>query len=226
MTNKHRRSKALKESLDARRKRFTWDVEDVQFTLTTPKLFSYVVQHDTGHAPNPYSGICTLCRCKYRKSKNKPKNVVERAHPGDWIVGTGGASKKSAGHRKIIYAMRVDKKITRLKYYRNSKFAKKKQINGNKQGDNLRPETRFEETEQWVLISRHYWYFGRNAIPIPKAKFPDLEKKGPGFRSDFQEPYISRFTSWLKKKYPRGKHGEPCWMPESSPQRRVKMICK
>jgi hypothetical protein len=197
-------------------------------TRTRRKLFSYVVQHDTGHAPNPFFGICTLCRCKYRKAEKRPQNVIERAKPGDWIVGTGGASKKSAGHGKVIYAMRVDKKIPRLEYYRNRIFAKKKRSNGSKQGDNLRPENRFEETEQFVLISRHYWYFGRNAIPIPKDKFPDLEKKGPGFRSDFQEPYISRFTSWLKKRYKkRGKHGEPCWIsPETPPQRKAKTICK
>jgi Nucleotide modification associated domain 2 len=182
-------------------------------TRTKRKLFSYVVQHDTGYAPNPYFGVCTLCRCKYRKSKNKPQNIVERAKSGDWIVGTGGASKKSAGLGKIIYVMRVDKKIPRIEYYRNPTFTKKKQTNGGKQGDNMRPENFFEETQQFALISRHYWYFGKKAIPIPKAKFPDLEKKGPGFRSDFQEPYISRFTSWLEKHYKkRGRLGEPCWI--------------
>ena len=180
-------------------------------TLTTCKLFSYVVQHDTGHAPNPYFGICTLCRCKYRKSENKPQNVVERATPGDWIVGTGGASKKSAGHGKIVYAMRVEKKIPRLEYYRNPRFAKKKRRNGDKQGDNLRPKNIFEETQQFVLMSRQYWYFGKNAISIPKSKFLRLEKRGPGFRSDFDEKYISRFTSWLMNECKPGIYGEPCW---------------
>jgi hypothetical protein len=91
------------------------------------KLFSYVVEHDTGHAPNPYFGLCTLCRCKYRKGSAKQSNVVELAEKGDWIVGTGGAnSRRSAGHGKLVYAMRVDKKLTRQRYYADRQFAKKR----------------------------------------------------------------------------------------------------
>ena len=34
---------------------------------------------------------------------------MELAEEGDWIAGTGGADlSKSAGHGKLIYAMRVD----------------------------------------------------------------------------------------------------------------------
>jgi hypothetical protein len=78
-----------------------------------PKLFSYVVEHDRGHAPNPHFRICTLCLCKYRKKTTNRKNIVERAAPGDWVIGTGGANlKKSAGHGTLIYAMRVDEKLT------------------------------------------------------------------------------------------------------------------
>ncbi len=50
-----------------------------------PKLYSYVVEHDNGHAPNPYFGVCTLCRCKFRKHRGRPKNVVELA-----VEGTAG----------------------------------------------------------------------------------------------------------------------------------------
>jgi putative DNA base modification enzyme with NMAD domain len=190
----------------------------------TRKLFSYVVDHDEGRAPNPYFGFCTLCLCKYRKTKKNRQNVVERANVGDWVVGTGGASKRSAGHGKIIYAMRVDKKIPRVDYYQDRTFAKKK--NGDR-GDNLRPENYFQETQQFVLISGHYWYFGRKAIPIPKTKFPELEKRGPGFRSDFKESYISRFTSWLKKNYKkRGRRGKPCSRPKPRRTVATKTICK
>lgn len=200
---------------------------------TTPRLFSYVVHHDEGHAPNPYSGICTLCRCKYRQRPEKPKNIVEIARPGDWVVGTGGASKKSAGHGKIIYAMRVDAKISRLEYYRAPSFARKKRRKQAKTyakqvGDNLRPITLFEKNCQSVLVSRYFWYFGRSAIPIPKAKFPHLEKKGPGFRCDFKGTYISRFTSWLKNECkPPGKRDDPCWRRhEDSSQQKGKQVCK
>ena len=53
-------------------------------------LYSYVVEHDTGYAPNPDSGVCSLCRCKFRESPVSRRNIVELAKKGDWIVGTGG----------------------------------------------------------------------------------------------------------------------------------------
>jgi hypothetical protein len=89
--------------------------------------YSYVVEHDTGRAPNPYFGVCTLCRCKFRKSLGKPRNIVELAKVDDWIVGTGGTNpRKSAGHGKLVYAMRVDEKLTREEYYADPRFAEKR----------------------------------------------------------------------------------------------------
>jgi len=94
------------------------------------KLYSYVVQHDNGYAPNPYFGVCTLCRCKFRRSAAGRKNIVELAKRGEWVVGTGGASERSAGHGKLIYAMRVDEKLTREQYYKARRFAQKKPMLG------------------------------------------------------------------------------------------------
>jgi hypothetical protein len=178
-----------------------------------PRLFSYVVEHDRGHAPNPYFRVCSLCRCKFRKRPGRPSNVVELAETGDWVVGTGGANlKRSAGHGKIVYAMQVTDKLTRQQYFLASRYRKKKPIeNGSyeqQMGDNKCPVGSFKRNEQFVLISRHFFYFGRNAIDIEKKKFPDLEKSGPGFRSDFDPAYIARFVKWLKKETP-GRHGDP-----------------
>lgn len=103
------------------------------------KFFSYVVEHDTGEAPNPYFGCCTLCLCKFRKSAKKPRNIVELANEGDWIIGTGGANpKRSAGNGKLVYAMHVDRKITLGEYYANPAYARKKPS----QSPPLRPPTR------------------------------------------------------------------------------------
>lgn len=72
-----------------------------------PKLYSYVVEHDYGSAPNPFGGFCTLAKCKY--GSGSKRNIVELAEAWDWIAGTGGADlKKSAEHDKLVYAMRVD----------------------------------------------------------------------------------------------------------------------
>ena len=120
-------------------------------------VYSYVVEHDTGKAPNPYFGCCTLCRCKFRKCATSRKNIVEKAEKGDWVIGIGGANlRKSAGHGKLVYAMQVDEKLTREGYYNKLKFKKKKPGKGTdeqKQGDNEEPHGDFEKYEQFVLVS-------------------------------------------------------------------------
>ncbi|MGB8771903.1 MAG: hypothetical protein WCC92_19975 [Candidatus Korobacteraceae bacterium] len=196
-----------------------------------PKLYSYVVQHDNGQAPNPYFGLCTLCLCKFRKSLKKPRNVVELAKKGDWIFGTGGADlRKSAGPGKLVYAMRVTAEpITRGEYYASPQFAEKKPLkNGSyeqSRGDNKRPRNHFEEHDQFVLISNHFYYFGRKALVIPK-RF-DIEKTGPDFRSDFEPEDISKFVRWVEKNRKLGKNGEPCYreLDESKGRGKCKSSC-
>ena len=74
-------------------------------------LFSYVVDHDLGFAPNPYLGYYTLVHFKFSEAGGR-RNIVELAEVGDWILGTAGTGKQSAGHGKLIYVMRVDEKHT------------------------------------------------------------------------------------------------------------------
>ncbi len=190
------------------------------------KLYSYVVEHDNGYGPNPYFRFCTLCGCKFRGGKN----IVQLAKVGDWVVGTGGASKKSAGHGKLVYAMRVDEKLTRWEYFTDSRFERKKrggktatyeQTRGDNQdprkdGENdfwcEAPQLSDRKFKQFVLVSKHFYYFGAEAKKmddIPKEFH--LEKRGPGFRSDFDPADIRRFLEWLKKQSKPGKHGEPCY---------------
>ncbi len=185
------------------------------------KLFSYVVEHDRGYAPNPYGGFCTLRGCKYRKCPCKPRNVVELADPGDWVVGTGGKGPRSAGHGKLVYAMQIEEKMTREQYYNDRRFQSKLPLPHGRyeqqQGDNVRPGNSFEREEQFVLISRlRFYYFGRNAIDIPCDTFPRLEKQGPGFKV-FDDAYAARFERWITRKEP-GLQGEPC-MKEPAKER-------
>jgi hypothetical protein len=195
------------------------------------KLYSYVVQHDNGQAPNPYFGVCTLCLCKFRKSLKKNRNIVELARKGDWIFGTGGADlRKSAGHGKLVYAMRVTAEpITRGEYYAALQFADKKPVkNGTYEqtrGDNKRPRNHFEKHDQFALISDDFYYFGRKAIDILE-RF-DLEKIGPGFRSDFNPDVIREVVKWLEKKRKVGINGEPCYraVDKSKGSRRCKSSC-
>jgi hypothetical protein len=96
-------------------------------------------------------------------------------------------------------------------------------------GDNMHPANRFERHKQFALISRHFYYFGRKAIYIPKSKFRRLEKKGPGFKVHFNETYIARFLKWLKTetKNKWGKHGDPCMKTiEDASKRKRSETCK
>lgn len=133
-------------------------------------VYSYVVEHDNGYAPNPYFGFCTLCRCKLRKRPESKRNIVELAEKGDWVIGTGGASKRSAGHGMLVYAMRVDEKLTRWEYFTDSRFKQKKPVKAGTykqtRGDNEPPVNDFEKHNQFALVSRHFYYFGANAIDI------------------------------------------------------------
>lgn len=191
------------------------------------KAYSYVVEHDNGDAPNPYFDFCTLCRCKYRSQPTGRKNIVELADEGDWVIGTGGASDRSAGHGKLVYAMRVDEKVSRGEYFADSRFAKKKSVKGGTyeqtRGDNVCPSNDFERHDQFALISEHFYYFGASAILIPK-KFEQFEKKGPGFRYvDLAE--FGRFLEWLETKYKPGKQGEPCYLELSKETKGCKSSC-
>ncbi|MEI6422171.1 MAG: hypothetical protein WCP55_08120 [Lentisphaerota bacterium] len=166
------------------------------------KLYSYVVNHDIGYAPNPYDSYCTLAHCKYIKIR---KNITDMALLGDWIIGTGGVKKKeSAGYGKIIYVMRVDEIITLAAYYSDLRF--KNRIDNHKYDP--------KEATRNVLISQHYFYFGKNAIPISEIPqnnlIHPLEKKGPRYRADFNPKFINQLTSWLENKYYIGMHGAPC----------------
>jgi hypothetical protein len=165
-----------------------------------PKLFSYVVEHDRGFAPNPFGGMCTLAKCKHRNNK---RNIVEMAEIGDWIAGTGGADlSKSAGHGKLIYAMRVDKKISLAEYCLDYN------------GKRVDAEHEVMRDERRALISNHFYYFGRNAIDISEIPSKHLnhafEKKGPGYRRDFSEEFVEDFASWLETTFRKGRHGDPC----------------
>lgn len=164
-------------------------------------LFSYVVDHDTGFAPNPCGEFCTLVHCKHQARTGR-RNVVELAQPGDWIIGTGGQSKRSCGNGRVVYVMRVDEKIPFRDYLRDGRFhGRADQVdlgNGN----------------QYALIAKTFFYFGRNAIPVSDIPTADLghpiEKKGPGFRRDFPESFVRQFVTWVQRKYDVGMHGEPC----------------
>jgi Nucleotide modification associated domain 2 len=120
----------------------------------------------------------------------------------------------------------VDKKILLKKYHATRSYGcKRRDPNRNfarQRGDNLPPKNSFEKRERFVLISRHFYYFGDNARAIPLSKRSHVEKRGVGFRY-LNEDYAEWFERWIKR-FELGKHGEP-WMKASLERKRARS-CK
>ena len=169
--------------------------------MNGPTLFSYVVDHDYGFAPNPYDDMCTLVHCKFG-GWDRRRNIVELVERGDWILGSGGSSRESAGNGRIIYLMRVDEILPFAKFLADHRFQGREDHldlgNGNVR----------------ALVSHHYFYFGRNAIPItdlPRGiPIERLLKKGPNFRRDLPTSVVNRLTEWFERTFHVGMHGDPC----------------
>ncbi len=105
-----------------------------------PRLFAYIVKNNTGFAPNPYFKYCTLACCK--------PEIRRVASEGDYVV---GISPKASGNN-LIYAMRIDEKLTFEKYWRDERFESKKPSLSEKQplckfGDNIYKPLRPDASE-------------------------------------------------------------------------------
>jgi hypothetical protein len=135
----------------------------------------------------------------------------------DW----GADPRKSAGNGKLVYAMqaRGDNQDPR-KDGKNAFWCESPLLSDRKH-------------KQFVLVSRHFYYFGAKAVPIPekfKRGKPEgfkLEKKGRGFRSRFDPEDIRRFLEWLEKEphdgfLGPGRHGDPWYQVPPKGSRKCK----
>ena len=169
-------------------------LQEVQLTLgyqllvnpRMSKVYIYVVDRDFGFAPNPFHGFCSLATCK--------PGIRNTADVGDWVIGMGGSRLKATGH--CVFAMRISEKVTYNEYWANPIYFDKKPVrNGSCRmmvGDNiyyLDPESQkwhqadshhsnadgsvnpknlsTDTKSNKVLISRHFYYFGIKAPPVP-----------------------------------------------------------
>ncbi len=148
-------------------------------------LFSYVLDHDYGFAPNPFFGVCTLATCK-------PK-IRDRVSVGDYVMGTGCAKRKRSG--RLVYMMRVDEITAYNDYWADERFRRKRPTEGRGTahafGDNIyhqedgawqqarsfhslpdgrpNPLNRDHDTgSDRVLIGREFVYFGESGPMVPQ----------------------------------------------------------
>jgi hypothetical protein len=179
-------------------------------------LYSYTLRFDDGAAPNPYWGVCTLAICK--------PAIRRAAKKGDWVVGLGSKGSPDGDiSGKVVYAMRVTAVLTLAQYdkycreslprkipaWTNSKFRRKVGdcIYDYRHGTKpiLRPSVHTKENRQTdlrgknVLLSRHFYYFGDQPIPLPRRLLPIVQQT-QGHKSRANDEFVDRFVAWIEGK--------------------------
>jgi hypothetical protein len=175
----------------------------------TESVFSYVVTHDSGFAPNPFGGFLSLATCK-------PK-IRASANVGDWIVGT--ASAKLAEADRVIYVAKITEVVPLELYGSEGRFAiKRPQISGEawrRHGDNIYFKDRDGVWRQRrnphhqadgmardlggqnALICPLFWYFGSLFPALPDA-LRHMVKTGPGHKRLRDTQVATLLGDWLR----------------------------
>ena len=97
--------------------------------------------------------------------------------------------------------MRVDEKPPFESFLSDSRFRSRRDCKD------------FGRGNVFALISKLYFYFGKNALSLshlPNALVTGLVKRGPGFRCDYPADTIKRLAKWFERNYEAGVHGDPC----------------
>ena len=190
--------------------------------------------YDTGRAPNPFHGYCTLATCKPR--------IRKTAQIGDWIIGTGSKNLRVGSREKkkkgidrsghLIYAMRVTEAMTYDEYWHDPRFRDKRPCMGRgivgEFGDNLyyrNLQTNQLEKMDWpyhclpgeecrdtsvdrVLISDDFIYLGGDGPPMP-PEFLELVYTGRGHKCRLPEENVQKLVQWLRGTGDKGVVGKP-----------------
>jgi hypothetical protein len=192
------------------------------------RLYSYVIEHDYGFAPNPFHGVCSLACCK--------PPIRRTACIGDYVIGTGATKPKLLGH--MLYWMKVDRIITFDDYWSDPQFRRKRAFMRGSRiqrfGDNiyhrdpatlefiqedsfhcnpggvLSPDDlkRDTGTTHRILLANDFAYWGEEGPKIP-AHLAYVVKKGAGYKCRFSEEQVQAFLGWLDTMPERGFIGDP-----------------
>ena len=191
------------------------------------KVFSYVVVSDSGFAPNPFHGKCTLASCK--------PMIRRSAKSGDLIVGM------SSRCERVVYAMRVGSVLGFDAYWSHPlALAKRPVMTTNKvrdrRGDNFYEplpaggfrqhpslHTNEDGTEnekhlrrdlggEHVLVGERFAYFGKDGPPLPSEL--TFLRTGRGHRCKFTEEQVRAVADWFER-LPQGVLGRPARWPSA-----------
>ena len=193
------------------------------------RIYAYILKADSGFAPNPFFGWCTLACCK--------PAIRRKARPGDWIVGI--TPRKLDNH--LAYAMRVDESLTCEEYWSDRRFRSKRPRwrKGapivDKCGDNCYApigdgDFRQLRSQHWdhkndredkrgmahdlngerVLVAKRFCYYGGDAVPFPAHVA--FQPPARFNRVNFTDEEKSALLDFLKAR-PQGIRGQPRHWP-------------
>lgn len=211
----------------------------------TPKICAYVMTKDSGFAPNPFYGWCTLAACT-------PNHMNARLHNGDIIAGFF----HKAGDFFLVYALEISEILDHDAYYRDARFKRKRPSYQRgkwrdcanniyfRSVDGLwtqAPAATHHVGEKWlardtkyprVFLGTKFRYFGdeafRHRLPASLHSVVPGGMRGVKYtRRGKNARTYQAFMDWLSKK-PLGRHGDPrdrneggaCNRPPLTPCRR------
>ena len=187
-------------------------------------LYTYIVKIDTGFAPNPFHGFCTLACCR--------ADIRRIAQEGDYVLGIGPKDTEN----RVVFAMKVKEVLKFDEYWRDKRFRKKRPdiLMGGEGavGDNIyhrdksgkcrqSPSQHSHESgeQDWestrkdirgekVLIGDDFIYWGGDGPPLPEC-LRDVIPPGRAFKSRSNDIYIPDFVRWFEGQAERGRLGLP-----------------
>ena len=189
-------------------------------------LYSYIIVYDSGFAPNPFNGFCTLATCK--------QGIRKHACLGDWVVGTGSKQVQRDGF--LVYSMRVRETLSFTQYWNDSRFEKKKpnlygsyrmaygdniyfpledgkwgqldSCHSNEDGSLREEHLHRDMSVDRVLISDDFVYFGGMGPEIPDS-LKDIVHKSRQYKVIKDQNLIKEFESWLESLHAKKYQGRP-----------------
>ena len=185
------------------------------------RLCTYIVKKDSGLAPNPYWGWCTLAVCT-------PNHQPARLEEGDWIA---GFLNKRRG-RKFLYAMELcEDPLNMDDYFHRADFqVKKPDLSGDwmqRCGDNFysrKPDRTWQQHRNRyhigpvylaldtknpiVFVGKSFWYLGTSAVNVP-SHLSELTPIGRGIRTKHDSRLVQQFCDWVRCSFEPGIHGLP-----------------
>ena len=188
------------------------------------RVFSYIVVHDNGFAPNPFHGVCSLACCK--------PGIRAAAEVGDLVVGL------ARGGGSVVYAMQIDRVVTFAEYWSLPEFLSRRpgqrgvaqvgdsiyepiadgfrqapSVHSNPDGSEHAGNKQRDLRSRRVLLAKRFSYMGRNAVALPSPL--SFLKIGRGHRCRFSASQIRDVLAWFGG-LPEGLLGTPAMWAESA----------